>query len=257
MNELGPGVYFTKNPMYADAWSGGGRVEGGQTIRAFIKRGDLFDKSQKVDYLALAQRLKANNPVTEAEIQAKDIRANKSVLDWTPEESKIVNDASMELWRSWLLESDQDLAGNIKRGELNAWLARAGYIGATNKNSQVPDQVVVFDPKNIRSPSAKFNPKKADSANLLHQDAQQSVTDEEPSDDSDVQISQGDVPTSVDDVAGLGNTLKLAASKVWQKGRDLKLVMQDAVQAAARAADVDVSAPSPQSRDYLVRVGAK
>lgn len=186
VDELGPGVYFTKTPTYADAWSGGGRVEGGQTVRAFIKKGDLFDKSQKVDYLALAQRLKEKNPVTEGERRAREIRAAKDVTEWTAEESKVVNDASMEPWRSWLLESDADLAKQIERGAkaggLNDWLSRAGYIGATNKNSQVPDQVVVFDPKNIRSPNAKFNPKKADSTNILHQ----------PGDSNRGQISFGD-----------------------------------------------------------------
>jgi Large polyvalent protein associated domain 22 len=170
VNELGPGIYFTKASVYADAWSGGGRVAGGRTIPAFIKKGDLFDLSQKADHRALARRLKEHNPVTDAEVQAKNIRSSKSATEWTTEEAKVIADTSADLWRLWLLESDEDLATHIeKSGSLNTWLSRAGYVGAFNPNSQVPDQVVVFDPKDIRSPWAKFNPKKADSNDLLAQ----------------------------------------------------------------------------------------
>jgi len=61
---------------------------------------------------------------------------------------------------------------------LNTWLNHAGYIGAKNDNSQIPGQVVVFQPKNLRSPWAKFNPKKAESANLLHSAKDQTETPE-------------------------------------------------------------------------------
>lgn len=167
VNELGPGIYFTDKPMYAEAWMGRQDM-GGRMIPAYLKKGDIFDLGARRDLTALAKRLKAMNPVTDAERQAKQIRATKRVTEWTPEESRIINDASMDLWRTWLLESDADLAKQIGRGDLNVWLARAGYIGAKNDNSQIPGQVVIFDARNIRSPWAKFNPKKVDSANILH-----------------------------------------------------------------------------------------
>jgi ribosomal protein S18 acetylase RimI-like enzyme len=180
VDELGPGIYFTKSQTYADAWNGNGRVEGGRTIPAYLRKGDFFDLSKPLDYLALAQRIKANNTVTETDQQAKTIRDTKSVTEWTPEESKIVNDASVEMWRGWLLESDQAFADNIKKSAtqpggrapaaLNAWLDRAGYIGAVNPNSQVPDQVVVFRPENIRSPWGRFDPARANSADMLAQE---------------------------------------------------------------------------------------
>ena len=69
--------------------------------------------------------------------------------------------------------------------------------------------------------------------------------------------TQGDVPTSVDAQSALVNALQVAKSKVWNKGRDLKVAIQDAVQAAAKAAGVDVGLPSPQSTEYLVRVGVQ
>ena len=150
VNELGPGVYFTKQEMYAKTWA---RGENGRVIRTYLKRGDLFDYGKPVDYLALARRLKAHNAALS-----------------TDESMTAPNEA---LWRTWLNESDKELAGHLKsfapKGDLNTWLDRAGYIGAVDANSQIPDQVVVFDPKNIRSVDAKFDPAKADSANIMAQ----------------------------------------------------------------------------------------
>jgi GNAT superfamily N-acetyltransferase len=166
VDELGPGIYLTSDASYAQAWAGRPGMLG-RIIPALLKKGDLFDKSSPVDYLALARRIQEQNTATEGERQAKNIR-EKSVTQWTQEESHIVNAASNELWRTWLLEPAKDLAAHIKRSDLNLWLARAGYVGATNKNSQIPGQVVVFEGKNLRSPWAKFNPKKADSNNLLY-----------------------------------------------------------------------------------------
>jgi hypothetical protein len=68
---------------------------------------------------------------------------------------------------------------------------------------------------------------------------------------------QSDIPESVDDQAELKSALEVAKSQVWNKGRDLKLAIQKAVQEAAAAAGVDVGVPSPQTTDYLVRVGVK
>ena len=138
----------------------------------------------------------------------------------------------------------------------------AGRMGITPEEMQAkyPLRVVGQDGAGDVLRAAQTDPLLAQATGVPADGPNQEVAADdqiEPSDDTDVQISQGEVPPTVDDVAGLGNTLKMAASKVLQKGRDLKMVMQDAVQAAARAAGVDVSAPSPQSRDYLVRVGVK
>lgn len=81
------------------------------------------------------------------------------------------------------------------------------------------------------------------------------VNDE--SDDSREAITQADIPETVDAEATLVKTLETAKSKAWQKGRDLKMAMQNAVQAAAQAAGVDVGAPSDASTKYLTRVGVK
>ena len=85
------------------------------------------------------------------------------------------------------------------------------------------------------------------------------INSEEDAEGDDVAAidAQADIPETVDDQAELKSALEVAKSQVWNKGRDLKLAIQKAVQEAAGAAGVDVSVPSPQTTDYLVRVGVK
>lgn len=80
---------------------------------------------------------------------------------------------------------------------------------------------------------------------------------EEATDDIGPAIVQSDIPTTVDDAASYDNTLKMARGQNWQRGRDLKVAMQNAVEQMAAEAGVDVSKPSPQTTDYLVRVGVR
>ena len=47
--------------------------------------------------------------------------------------------------------------------------------------------------------------------------------------------AQADIPETVDDQSELTNALDIAKSQVWNKGRDLKLAIQKAVQEAAGA----------------------
>ncbi|MEN6302650.1 MAG: hypothetical protein ABFD96_08005, partial [Armatimonadia bacterium] len=167
VDELGSGIYFTGDPGVAQAWAGRHLDQGGRLIPAYIRKGDLFDSSKPVDYEALARRIKERNPVTDIERRAKVIAQTRQIAEWTEEEKSVFNAANVELWRSWLMESDEDLAAQIRRGSLNTWLARAGYVGRVNQNSQIKDQVVVFRPQDIRAPWAKFSTKRADSPDFL------------------------------------------------------------------------------------------
>jgi len=101
------------------------------------------------------------------------------------------------------------------------------------------------------------------SRQVLNQDSElgkeyaaEDAKEKELSDDVESGV-QGNVPTAVDEQSALVNALKVAKSKVWNKGRDLKVAIQEAVQGAAQAAGVDVGLPSPQSTEYLVRVGVQ
>ncbi len=166
IDELGTGIYFTGDPDVAGAWAGRPGM-GGRIIPAYLRKGDIYDSTDGVDYMALVRRIRERNPVQDFEREAKRIRSSKSVTEWTPEEAQLINRADAELWRSWLLENDEDLAAQMRRGGLNTWLDRAGYIGRINRNSQIKDQVVVFRPENIRAPWSRFNPKKSASADFL------------------------------------------------------------------------------------------
>ena len=73
--------------------------------------------------------------------------------------------------------------------------------------------------------------------------------------DSQINGSQPLIPVSVDEGALLKNAIELAKSKVWERGRDLKQALQDRLLKLSEEAGVDTSLPSPQSSEYLVRVG--
>ncbi len=173
VDELGVGMYFTDDASVAAAWAG--RVgEGGRIVPVVLRKGEVFDLAKPVDYDALARRLRHRHPDVEVHREAAQIRAGKYVTEWSEQERAIINRAGQESWKAWLLESDAALASHIQEsrrragGRWTAWLDRAGYVGAVNRNSQVPGQIVVFDPRNIRSPWARFNPAKSESPDLLH-----------------------------------------------------------------------------------------
>lgn len=59
------------------------------------------------------------------------------------------------------------------------------------------------------------------------------------------------------DAAALDNTLKLAQGQVWQRGRDLKVAMQQRVLDAAMAKGLDVTADNAETREYLREIGKR
>jgi len=157
-------------------------------------------------------------------------------------------------------------AANAFTAELQA----QGYDGVILEVAPDAREIVVFDPAAVKSP---FNDGtwSRENADILRQGemppAQQieSLTDSDTinaaedaeADDVAAIDAQAEIPETVDDQAELKNALEVAKSQVWNKGRDLKMAIQKAVQESAGAAGVDVSVPSPQTTDYLVRVGLK
>ena len=151
-----------------------------------------------------------------------------------------------------------------------AELQAQGYDGVILEIAPDAREIVVFDPAAVKSP---FNDGtwSRENADILRQGGQEpiqqtetltesdAINSEEDAEGDDVAAidAQADIPETVDDQAELKSALEVAKSQVWNKGRDLKLAIQKAVQEAAGAAGVDVSVPSPQTTDYLVRVGVK
>jgi hypothetical protein len=115
-----------------------------------------------------------------------------------------------------------------------------------------------FNPSQIKS---VFNKNPTNNPDILKQgDTPADKVNKEADatgDDEFTVITQKDIPTAVDDAAVLDNALKISGGKVWTKGRDLKVAIQEAVQQMAAAAGVDVSAPSAQTDEYLKRVGLR
>lgn len=149
-----------------------------------------------------------------------------------------------------------------------AELQAQGYDGVIMEVAPDAREIVVFDNTAVKSP---FNDGtwSRENADILRQGNQvlqtESLTDadainsEEDAEGDDVAAieAQADIPVTVEDQAELKNALEIAKSQVWNKGRDLKMAIQTAVQQAATDAGVDVAVPSPQTTDYLVRVGVK
>lgn len=159
VDELGPGIYFTSDPWYAEAWAGRSLQTGGRIIPAYLKQGDIFDLSvMRMAYSGVRseQRSKVWEPLAQRILDRHD----GNYAGWTD-----VNELA-------------DRIKDIGKQQMNEVLYLAGYVGAENKYSQIPGQVVVFNARNIRSPWAKFNPKKADSANILHSKRDQTDTEE-------------------------------------------------------------------------------
>jgi len=64
-------------------------------------------------------------------------------------------------------------------------------------------------------------------------------------------------PTNPVDAASLDDTFKLAQSHAWQRGRDLKMAMQQRVLAAAANEGLDITADTPEVREYLRKIGVR
>lgn len=133
-DELGSGVYLATNPQQIDYWS---RGDNGRMIPCYIRSGDVFDYSKLMDNQTNSQKKMVN------ELQRRYIGDPK------------------------YLKNRLDFCFNYRQSNLSDILRDSGYIGAINPHSQFPSQIVIFDPNNIRSIFAKFNPAKSESDNLL------------------------------------------------------------------------------------------
>lgn len=137
---FGPGVYFSELPSVAGAY--GGKVD------PYFTRGKLFDAM----------------PGWESRVNAEKASA---LIDAMPEhhwksaaQAKLADRGSLtgeDLWQYMMAGAGKEKAQRI--------LQDNGYSGV--RGLADGQETVVFDPRNIRSVSAAFDPSKADSADLL------------------------------------------------------------------------------------------
>jgi hypothetical protein len=69
--------------------------------------------------------------------------------------------------------------------------------------------------------------------------------------------SQPNIPTAIDDAISLDSVAKLATSRAWERGRDLKVEMQKEATTLASGSGVDLLIDTPQTTEYLTRVGLR
>lgn len=147
--ELGKGIYITQSPLYSDAWS---RGEGGISIPLFLKKGDLFD----LDSVKTSHG--SENPESSLYQVKSQSSLNKVNDTYRTLAERIQNNPDLpeRYQKSFGDESIQDSIDRLKtifknEDSRNEVLKAAGYVCAFDRNSQVPDQVVVFDPSYVKS----------------------------------------------------------------------------------------------------------
>jgi hypothetical protein len=137
-------------------------------------------------------------------------------------------------------------------------LRDAGFDGVEVRNVSGPEDTryfVAFDPTQIKSVFNRgtYSP---ETGNILEQAAIEDAAEDAKGDDV-APTEQPPVPEQVDELAALDNANKLASSRVWDRGRDLKAALQSGLLAEARKAGIDLASPSPETIRYLVRVGVR
>jgi hypothetical protein len=157
--------------------------------------------------------------------------------------------------------------GRAAADQFTSELQQQGYDGVIlnyDENWGGDSEIVVFNPAAVKS---QFNSGtwSLETTDLLNQAAletqSQAAYPEDAFEDAEADdiapIVQDEIPDAVVDAAALDNADKVAKSQVWNKGRDLKMALQNAVKQMADEAGVNVSTPSEQTTDYLIRVGVR
>ena len=186
----GKGVYFFSDPNNANPENYGDRV-----LEVYAKKGKLLDLTDKsidnmlkvFDEIGISKEgyLKRRNELIEGSRKraeqslqrARDVRAKKGKSPLTPEqESAFIRDYEPLDNSTFLFEIQREIHRQNPELEWNEAgeqaykkLEDAGYIGVENYLNGQP-VVAIWDPKNIRSTDAAFDPGKVDSANIFAQD---------------------------------------------------------------------------------------
>lgn len=142
VNELGVGVYAAPEAWRAESWA---RGPGGRVLPLLVPK-------ERADYDQLARML----------LEPSNLGYHRPLDDLV--RRIVTNDPQWRGEEQMLVEQLRD----IRRLQGPAALAKkAGYKAVQSFDSQVPGQVMVFDPRHVRSTFAKFNPERVDSTNLL------------------------------------------------------------------------------------------
>jgi hypothetical protein len=182
-------------------------------------------------------------------IKARNPKGNYSIDP--REEAAYLNflEAAESQYRTW---KEQQTANKLNAGggiwgklvgKITNFLARMRKVAKANPNGMIrPDEIF----RAIESGDA-FKGKAADGSGVDASALDEAYALKE-------QPAGRSVPTSIDALTNINAAFDLARSKKFNKGRDLKVAMQDRVLAAASKAKVDVTEFSKATEDYIVRV---
>jgi hypothetical protein len=115
-----------------------------------------------------------------------------------------------------------------------------------------PEQIKAVDNRGTWSPTT---------ANMFEQAAMSDETQsmnaavEAASDDVAKANSQPEIPQAIDNAAALDEVGRMATGQTWAKGRDLKQAIQNRVLSLAANAGVNLGLDTPQTTEYLTRIG--
>jgi hypothetical protein len=128
----------------------------------------------------------------------------------------------------------------------------------TKNNRKLLDPVTRDEDGNIIPLSQRFNPRRSEITYAIRPTSEMLEQMAAPASETGVEI-----PDTVDKAALLENLFNIAQGQSWQRGRDLKQAMQQALLDEFKKAGVTVPIPSkevaesPEATTYLVRVGLR
>tara|TARA_Y100000310_G_C20704273_1_gene833444 strand:- start:12778 stop:16038 length:3261 start_codon:yes stop_codon:yes gene_type:complete len=187
-------VFLTDKPEFASQWLGKGKYKDRQGHAAEIERSSLadeqrylrekiydYDKLNKLEgeefnaaYDAASKKFRAQTPVTPSNMHGAvyPVRTNVQKVFDPRTDYKEVEDVIRKVHGDEVVDKGMHKAGNWLIYENKAVvdaLREKGYDGMriAEDVGGAHDTLAVFDPKNVRSRFAKFDPAKRDSANIL------------------------------------------------------------------------------------------
>jgi hypothetical protein len=149
---------------------------------------------------------------------------------------------------------DADYLAAVERGDMEA--AQRMVDEASGQPGQ--EAVTSDEQGNIVLLSRRFDitsPKLFEQAAMSDETQSMNAAVEAASDDVAKANSQPEIPQAIDNAAALDEVGRMATGQTWAKGRDLKQAIQNRVLSLASNAGVNLGLDTPQTTEYLTRIG--
>ena len=124
IEELGSGIYLTGLKNYASMWSG----NSGFIYECYVRKGPIFNHSIPIN----------NQLITKMHNGHSDLMNSK----FGPNSAYDINS-----FKNFLKK--EDIYAPYLKSNFSFLLKLAGFIGAIDHTSQIPDQIVIFNPNDV------------------------------------------------------------------------------------------------------------